>query len=79
MQLGFMLICLNAIYIYCYNDSDAIQWHTYICGDLNGRIGHKTDFIEAIDNLTPRNVLDSTVNNNGLCFHENIELCKSRI
>ena len=62
--VGFYAYLLNIIYN-C-NESDAI----YICGDLNSRIGHKIDFIEAIDNLLPRNVLDSTVNNHGLCFHE---------
>ena len=38
---------------------------TYMCGDVNARIGNKQDFINGIDQLLPRNVLDETCNKHG--------------
>lgn len=62
--VGFYAHLLNIIYN--YSESDAI----YICGDFNSRIGNKKDYIDVIDNLSQRNVLDSTVNNHGICLHD---------
>ncbi len=51
--------------LYEYNHFDM----TIICGDLNSRVGHAKDFIEEIDNIPDRVVIDDTVNphGNALC------------
>ena len=37
----------------------------YICGDLNARCGDIQDFIEGVDNVQLRNVIDDVSNRNG--------------
>ena len=36
-----------------------------MCGDFNSRVGEATEFIEGVDDVTPRNVIDYTSNVNG--------------
>ncbi len=47
--------------IYDNIDCDAVC----IMGDLNARVGDKADFIEGIDDITPRRVLDNVSNKHG--------------
>ena len=37
----------------------------YICGDFNARCGDIQDFIEGVDNVQIRNVIDDVSNRNG--------------
>ena len=39
-----------------------------MCGDVNGRIGNLKDFVDGLDNIKERNVLDETVNTHGRTF-----------
>ena len=51
---------------------------TLICGDLNARIGDGLDYIESIDNVPPRTVIDKTKNNHGLSlleFLNDVKMC----
>lgn len=41
--------------VYSFNDLDSI----YLAGDLNGRIGDKSDFIDGIDNVPKRVAIDT--------------------
>ena len=52
--------------IYQYSDVDAF----YVCGDLNSRIGKKIDYIENIDNISGRNVIDFVQNSHGAALHD---------
>jgi hypothetical protein len=38
----------------------------YICGDLNARCGDIQDFIEGVDNVQLRNVIDDVSNRNDI-------------
>ena len=51
---------------------------TLICGDFNARIGERCDYIEDVDELPPRIVLDKVVNNHGelfIDFLRDIKMC----
>ena len=48
-------------YMYTYADVDA----TYVCGDVNGRIGNWEDYVKEIDDVPLRVVLDEGVNKHG--------------
>ena len=61
---GFFAHLLHIIYQ--FTDADAF----YICGDLNSRLGNKTDFISGIDNLDEREILDVVRNSHGAALHE---------
>ena len=37
----------------------------YICGDFNARCGDIQDFIEGVDNVQKRHVIDDVSNRNG--------------
>lgn len=37
----------------------------FICGDLNSRVGDDSDYIEGVDQVRPRDILDFTSNANG--------------
>ena len=37
----------------------------YICGDFNARCGNIQDFIDGVDNVQIRNVIDDVSNRNG--------------
>ena len=39
-----------------------------ICGDMNSRLGHFEDFIEGVDDIPPRNILDYNSNGHGTLF-----------
>ena len=39
-----------------------------ICGDLNSRIGNMSDYINDVDNVAPREILDKHVNQHGKCL-----------
>ncbi|VDI82923.1 Hypothetical predicted protein [Mytilus galloprovincialis] len=41
---------------------------TVICGDFNSRVGRNLDFIEGVDNIKPRSVVDYTENHQGDAF-----------
>ena len=47
--------------MYLYSDLDAI----YLGGDLNGRIGQRPDFVEGLDDVTPRTSIDIHVRGHG--------------
>ena len=34
----------------------------FVCGDYNSRVGDDSDYIEGVDDVRPRNVLDFTSN-----------------
>lgn len=40
----------------------------YICGDMNSRVGVNTDYIERVDLVKPRNVIDYIGNHHGDVF-----------
>ena len=46
-----------------------------ICGDLNARIGSKKDYIEGIDSVPPKSVIDPVVNGHGKVFIEFLQEC----
>ena len=37
----------------------------HVCGDFNSRVGDDSDYIEGVDDVRPRDILDSTSNANG--------------
>ena len=37
----------------------------FICGDLNSRVGTDTDYIEGVDDMRPRDIIDHVSNSNG--------------
>ena len=37
----------------------------FICGDINARVGNMLDYIENIDDIQLRNILDTSKNNHG--------------
>ncbi|CAC5382575.1 unnamed protein product [Mytilus coruscus] len=39
-----------------------------ICGDLNSRVGQNTDYVEGVDNVKPRNIVDFSENHQGDIF-----------
>ena len=39
--------------------------HLIICDDLNARVGQESDYIEGVDDVKPREVIDDTVNRCG--------------
>lgn len=50
----------------------------YIAGDVNGRIGNRSDYIPEVDPLAPRTSIDGTVNNHGealLDFCNDSKMC----
>ena len=47
--------------MYMYSDLDAV----YLAGDLNGRIGQRSDFIEEVDDVPPRTPIDLQVKGHG--------------
>ena len=60
--------------IYSYEDSDAL----YVCGDFNGRIGNEKDYVEDMDELPPRQVVDDVKNKLGdvlLEFLTDLKFC----
>ena len=52
--------------VYC-NQS---KGNTIICGDFNARCGSNTEYIEGVDDVKPRTVIDQTENHNGDLFCE---------
>ena len=44
--------------------------YTVICGDFNSRCGSNTDYMEGMDDLIPRSVMDRSENFNGDLFVE---------
>ena len=48
-------------HVYSYQNEGRI----IMCGDFNSRVGEATEFIEGVDDVTPRNVIDYTSNVNG--------------
>ena len=48
-------------HVYSYQNEARI----IMCGDFNSRVGEATEFIEGVDDVTPRNVMDYTSNVNG--------------
>ena len=42
----------------------------FICGDFNSRLGGKVNYIESIDECSPRQILDKNVNKHGESFLE---------
>ena len=37
----------------------------FVCGDLNSRVGTDTDYIEGVDDMRPRDIIDHVSNSNG--------------
>ncbi|VDI14403.1 Hypothetical predicted protein [Mytilus galloprovincialis] len=52
--------------VYC----NQLKGNTIICGDFNARCGFNTDYIEGIDDVIPRSVIDSIENHNGDLFSD---------
>ena len=52
--------------VYSYQNDGCI----YICGDFNSRFGDASEFIEGVDDVTPRDVIYRTSNVNGDLFIE---------
>ena len=50
--------------VYSYQNEGRI----YMCGDFNSRVGNASEFIEGVDDVTPRDVIDHTSNVNGDLF-----------
>ena len=49
-------------FIYEFYDDDVIL----MCGDYNARVGQKCDYVETIDELPSRSVIDTTCNDHGI-------------
>lgn len=52
--------------------------HLIVCGDLNARVGQESDYIEGVDDVKPREVIDDTINRYGdhfLDFLINCNFC----
>ena len=47
--------------VYSYQN----EGRMFICGDLNSRVGDASEYIEGVDDVTPRDVIYHNVNNNG--------------
>ena len=47
--------------VYAYQNEGRL----FICGDLNSRVGDESDYIEGVDEVRPRDILDFTCNSNG--------------
>ena len=47
--------------VYAYQN----EGRMFICGDFNSRVGDASEYIEGVDDVTPRDVIDHNVNNNG--------------
>ena len=47
--------------VYCFQQNGPFL----ICGDFNSRLGKNTDFIEGVDDITQRQILDTTENTYG--------------
>ena len=68
-------ICTNNYYdtsVYEYQSEGAV----IICGDFNGHIGDRADYIEGIDSLPEKKIRDFTVNSHGESLLEFL-LCPS--
>ena len=50
--------------------------HFIICGDLNSRIGNGADTVPYLDNISERNVVDYSKNNNGESLLEFLIIAK---
>lgn len=48
--------------VYAYQN---VASKMYICGDFNSRVGDESDFIEGVDEVRPRDILDYTCSSNG--------------
>ena len=75
---GFFSHLINLIYM--HTDYDAI----YIAGDLNGRIGNKSDFIECVDDIPKRTAIDIDFKGHGeaildFCFESKFCVVNGRI
>jgi hypothetical protein len=56
----------------------------FLCGDLNSRIGDMMDYIQGVDSLPNRIVIDPTKNNHGSAFIEFLQeskmcVCNGRV
>ena len=71
-------ICANNYYDTLLNSVYEYQsvGRVVICGDFNGRIGDRADYIEGIDSLPERKIMDFTVNSHGESLLEFL-LCSS--
>ena len=58
----FLTELMNKVYTY-QREGDVI-----ICGDFNARCGEESDFIEGVDNVSPREILDKHINSHGYSF-----------
>ena len=47
--------------VYAFQNEDKL----FVCGDFNSRVGDDSDYIEGVDDVRPRDILDSTSNANG--------------
>ena len=47
--------------VYAYQNEGRL----FICGDLNSRVGDESDYIEGVDEVRPRDILEFTCNSNG--------------
>ena len=45
---------------------------TMVCGDMNARVGNRKDYIETVDDLPTRTIVDEVVNDQGISL---INLC----
>ena len=52
--------------VYSYQN----EGRMFICGDLNSRVGDASEYIEGVDDVTPRDVIYHNVNNNGDLLNE---------
>ena len=50
--------------VYSYQNEGRV----YICGDFNSRVGDASEFIEGVDDVTPREIIDHSSNVNGDLF-----------
>ena len=50
--------------VYAYQNVDQM----FICGDLNSRVGTDTDYIEGVDEMRPRDIIDHVSNFNSDCM-----------
>ncbi len=58
------------LYLRSYSDC------VLVCGDFNSRIGKELDYIDGVDNIGVRSVIDETQNNHGASFLEFLRDCK---
>ena len=59
-------------FYFLYTNIYEYQWFgtIYVCGDFNSRIGESPDFIEGIDDVPNRNIIDYTSNDYGAVLLE---------